>query len=118
MMTSHNVAAVSAACAMIRRDHFIPFDEAYHSGLGAVEWSLRLGERGLHHVFTPHARAVCENRGLLLLDHSRDAEDVKRLTGQGTPLKDPCYSEIFSRNRANYRFPSLKELVRGTWHEA
>lgn len=117
MMTSHNVAAVSAACVMIRKDHFIPFDEAYHSGLGAVDWSLRLGERGLHHVFTPHARAVCENRGLLLLDQSRDLEDVKRLT-EGAPLKDPCYSEIFSRNRANYGLPSRKALERGTGHEA
>lgn len=114
MMTSHNVAAVSAACAMIRRDHFIAFDEAYHSGLGAVEWSLRLGERGLRHVFTPHARAVCENRGLLLLDHHRDEEDVKRLIRHGELLKDACYSGIFSRERANYRLPSRKALERGS----
>ena len=45
MQTSHNVAAVSAACVMIRRDHFIPFDEGYREGLGAVDWSLSLMRR-------------------------------------------------------------------------
>lgn len=63
--TSHNVMAVSAACCMIRRDHFIPFDEEYPDGLGAVDWCLRLKERGLCCVFTPHAQAQCEAARLL-----------------------------------------------------
>jgi len=63
--TSHNVAAVSAACLMIRRDHFIPFDESWADGLGSVDWCLRLQQRGLRCVYTPHARAVCENARLL-----------------------------------------------------
>lgn len=63
--TSHNVAAVSAACIMIRRDHFIPFDESYRDGLGAVDWCLRLSQRGLRHVFTPHARGICTRPELL-----------------------------------------------------
>lgn len=63
--TSHNVAAVSAACMMIRRDHFVPFDESYSDGLGAVDWCLRLSQKGLYHIYTPHARAVCLKRELL-----------------------------------------------------
>lgn len=63
--TSHNVAAVSAACLMIRRDHYIPFDESWTDGLGAVDWCLRLQQRGLRCVYTPHARAVCGNARLL-----------------------------------------------------
>lgn len=63
--TSHNVAAVSAACFMIRRDHFIPFDASWDDGLGAVDWCLRLRELGLLCVYTPHARAVCEDARLL-----------------------------------------------------
>ena len=63
--TSCNVAAVSAGCIMIRRDHFVPFDEGYTGGCGAVEWCLRLRKNGLRHVMTPHARIRCEDRELL-----------------------------------------------------
>lgn len=63
--TSHNVTAVSAACFMIRRDHFIPFDESWKDGLGAVDWCLRLSQQGLRCVYTPHARAVCMHQALL-----------------------------------------------------
>ncbi|MBQ8556337.1 MAG: glycosyltransferase [Clostridia bacterium] len=70
--TSHNVAAVSAACFMIRRDHFIPFET------DMIDWCLALSRRGYVHVYTPHARAVCEKRELL----AGACEDVH----------DPCYS--------------------------
>lgn len=63
--TIHNVTAVSAACLMIRRDHFIPFDEGYCDGLGTVDWCLRLAQQGLRQVYTPHARAVCTESALL-----------------------------------------------------
>lgn len=64
--TSHNVLAVSACCVMIRRDHFIPFEESCADGLGAVDWCLRLRNLGLRHVYTPHARAVCTNKPMLM----------------------------------------------------
>lgn len=63
--TSHNVLAVSAACMMVRRDHFIPFDESLSGAEGAVDWCLRQRERGLRCVYTPHARGVCEDMRLL-----------------------------------------------------
>lgn len=103
MRKSHNVAAVSAACFMVRRDHFIPFDEGYHSGLGAVDWSLQLGAQGLHHVFTPHALGQCEDKELLLLSRRRSEEDTARYTAKWQHVKDPCYSSLFARNKANYR---------------
>lgn len=62
---SHNVAGVSPACLMVRKAAWIPFDEAYDGVLGAADWSLRMGEKGLRHVFTPYAAAACGNAALI-----------------------------------------------------
>lgn len=78
---SHNVAAVSAACLMVRRDHWIPLDESYAGPLGAVDWSFRLGAMNMRHVFTPHARAVC-GQGALLTTEKSCAADRKRFYAQ------------------------------------
>ena len=90
--TSHNVLAVSAACFAIRRDHFIPFDEGYADGLGAVDWCLRLAERGLRCVYTPHAQVVCEDARLL----SRWT-DEQRLRASWPELHDPCSPQVDGR---------------------
>ncbi|MBQ8202438.1 MAG: glycosyltransferase [Clostridia bacterium] len=91
--TSHNVAAVSAACFMIRRDHFIPFDEQYTDGLGAVDWCLRLSQSGLHHVYTPHARAVCTCSDLL----SKWSEQQRFLSRWADTI-DPCVGKSAPNN--------------------
>lgn len=83
--TSHNVVAVSAACMMVRRDRFIPFDEAYQDGLGAVDWCLRQRARGLRCVYTPHARAQCADRRLLAPD-----ADGARFHAAWPELTDEC----------------------------
>ncbi|MBQ7850096.1 MAG: glycosyltransferase [Clostridia bacterium] len=83
--TSHNVAAVSAACLMIRRDHFVPFDESWQDGLGAVDWCLRLAQQGLRCVYTPHARAVCTDAALL-----RRWSELARLRSAWPEWRDPC----------------------------
>lgn len=103
MQKSHNVAAVSAACLMVRRDHWIPFDEEYQGGLGAVDWSLRLMEKGLRHVFTPYALGRCENKDLLLLGKRRNRQDAVRYTARWQHVKDPCYSSLLDRKKGNYR---------------
>lgn len=104
MRQSHNVSAISGACLMIRRDHWIPFNEDYVSGLGMIDWCLRLSAQGLRHVFTPHAGAVCEERSLLLLARKRNAADAARLTETyGSPIADPCHHRMFSRQKANGR---------------
>lgn len=102
MRRSHNVAAVSAACLMVRRDHFVPFDEGYCEGLGAVDWSLTMAQKGLRHVFTPYALGVCESRELLLLGRKRHKQDVDRYSAKWRNVKDPCYSQLFSRENARY----------------
>lgn len=83
--TSHNVMAVSAACAMIRKDHFIPFDPSYDDGLGAVDWCLKLSQRGLRHVYTPHARMVCTNAAYL-----RQWRSMDKLKASWPQWTDPC----------------------------
>lgn len=83
--TSHNVMAVSLACMMIRRDHFVPLDEGYADGLAAVDWCLRQAERGLQCVYTPHAKGVCED-GRWLDGWSDEA----RLHTAHPGLRDAC----------------------------
>ena len=103
MRTSHNVAAVSGACFVIRKDHAIPFDPGYREGLGMADWCLRLGQKGLRHVYTPFGRAVCENPPLLLTGRERSAEDTARFREIfGDQVDDPCYSGQFSRRKADY----------------
>ena len=83
--TSHNVMAVSAACLMIRRDHFIPFDETWADGLGAVDWCLRLREKGLRCVYTPHAWALCRRPEMLSC-----FTEQERLRRTWPDMKDDC----------------------------
>lgn len=105
MRQSHNVAAVSALCLMIRRDHLIPFDENYRGGLGAVDWCLRLSEKGLRHVITPHAGALCVSRDWLLLTDARNEGDMVAFRqAHGDAVYDPCYSTWLSREKANGRW--------------
>ncbi len=83
--TSHNVSAVGSGCFMIRRDHFIPLDEAYHGEMAMVDWSLRLAQRGYRHVFTPHARLQC-----ICPDPMADADDVRRFRTLWPDVIDRC----------------------------
>ena len=85
---SHNVAGVGPACLMVRRDHWLPFDEAYTGVLGAADWSLELSEKGLRHVFTPYAGAVCGKFSLLRMREG-NASDVARFE-EKWPDADIC----------------------------
>ena len=69
---SHNVAAVSAMCLMVRKDHWQRFDESYAGDLGAADWSLALRGEGLRHVFTPYAQADCAGVSVRTLSKNRD----------------------------------------------
>lgn len=113
MRTSHNVSAVSAACLMIRRDHFIPFDEEYRGGLGTVDWCLRLQRQGMVHVFTPHARGrmtdPVASRWLLLSRGPDEADAARFAAAWGEKVHDPCYSVRFSRRNATYALPGAHE---------
>ena len=56
----------------------------------------------------PHARAVCEHRALLLSGRKRNAQDVQRYEKRWPAVKDPYYSALFSRRKANYRLRKQK----------
>ena len=108
MTTSHNVAAVSLACCMIRRDHLLPFDEGYITGIGMADWCLRLGKQGLHHVFTPFAGGRTRDtttRSWLLCLGSPNEKDAARFRQAWPDCTDPCYSPWFSRKKADYSLP-------------
>ena len=56
-------------------------------------------------MFTPHARAVLDPGPLLLSGTKRIPGDVARFEQKwGKEIHDPCYSERFSRKKADYRF--------------
>ena len=92
---AHNVGAVSAACLAVRRAAFLPFDESYAGGLGAMDWCLRMREAGYVHVYTPHARMLCEDRELLLLRRP-DPGETERIRAAWPAAADPCYSPYLS----------------------
>ena len=100
---AHNVGALSAACIMVRRDHFLPFDETYTGGLGSVDWSIRMLQKGFVHVYTPHGSMLCENRPLLLLESGADEnKEENRMKDVWKDFRDPCYSPCLS-TKGNFR---------------
>ena len=106
MTTSHNVGAVSLACMMFRRDHFVPFDERYQSGIGAADWCIRMAEKyGSHHVFTPmvygKTRDSVTKEWLLALGNENE-NDAAMFRQAHPDYRDPCYPQMFSRKKADY----------------
>lgn len=95
-LTSHNVCAVSPACFMVRRDHFIPLDGSMDSAVTA-RWCCALSERGLHHVYTPHAVAV--------MDEQASSWCAGLPEGRLTPgFRDPCISPWYTAgDRADFK---------------
>lgn len=100
--TAHNVGAVSAACLVMRRERFLPFDESYASDLGSVEWSLRARAAGGWFAFTPFSRATAGRGAPVLRDGEAHPGEEARLTAAYGPLRDPCYSPLFSRKKADF----------------
>ena len=99
---SHNIGAVSPACFMVRRSVWQPLDPAYHTAFAAADACMAMSEKGLRHVFTPHARAICaEPEKLLLLTEDRDAEDLERFRERWGEVKDPCWNPGLRDDRGN-----------------
>jgi GT2 family glycosyltransferase len=58
---NHEVAAVTAACMLVRADTWKGvegFDESIAVGFGDIDFCLRVGGAGFRVVFCPHARLV------------------------------------------------------------
>lgn len=100
--TAHNVGAVSAACLLMRRACFQPFDEAYQSDLGSVEWSLRVRQQGGWFAFTPFSRATAPHGAPVLYDGEAHPQEEARITASCPSLYDPCYSPLFSHKKADF----------------
>jgi GT2 family glycosyltransferase len=100
---NHEVAAVTAACMLVRRDAFEEvggFDEAIAVGFGDVDLCLRVGERGYRIVFCPHAELLHHEsytRGTSTKDpHPEDSAlfrfKWKKLLDTGDPFYSPSLS--------------------------
>lgn len=100
--TAHNVGAVSAACLLMRRACFQPFDETYQSDLGSVEWSLRVRQQGGWFAFTPFSRATAPHGAPVLHDGEAHPQEEARITASCPSLYDPCYSPLFSHKKADF----------------
>lgn len=100
--TAHNVGAVSAACLLMRRACFQPFDETYQSDLGSVEWSLRVRQQGGWFAFTPFSRATAPHGAPVLYDGEAHPQEEARITASCPSLYDPCYSPLFSHKKADF----------------
>lgn len=104
-LTSHNVCAASPACFMLRRDHFSCFTEPL-SRAAMVRWCSRLSANGLHHVYTPHARAII-NKASPLWRRERIHDRLQ------APMADPCLSPYYTYGKT----ADLK-LRKGAIHHA
>lgn len=60
-LVAQNMSAVTAACLVVRKDVYEVvggLDEELRVAFNDIDFCLRLGERGLHNVWTPFARLV------------------------------------------------------------
>ena len=105
MNKAHNVSAVSLCCLMVKRENWLDLDEGYRGGLAAADLGMRQRKGGKWYVFTPHAQAVLERSPMLLSGTDRNPADAARFGKRwGTDVHDPCYSERFSKKKADYRY--------------
>jgi GT2 family glycosyltransferase/glycosyltransferase involved in cell wall biosynthesis len=103
LVVNHEVAAVTAACLLIRRDAFEEisgFDEAIAVGFGDVDLCLRAGQAGYRVVMCPYAELVHHEsytRGISTRDpHPEDSAlfrfKWKKLLEAGDPFYSPALS--------------------------
>ena len=101
----HNVSAVSLCCLMIKRANWVPLDGGFRGGLAAVDLGMRQRLAKKWFVFTPHAKAELAPNRLLLSGTTRNEKDTVLFEQKwGKDIHDPCYSERFSRKKANYHY--------------
>ena len=87
---TRNVAAVSAACLMVRREAWVPLDPAMGDVCAIPDACLRMVDAGLHHVYVPHARAVCADRSLFLAGNAAGASLSRTFRERWAGWHDPC----------------------------
>jgi GT2 family glycosyltransferase/glycosyltransferase involved in cell wall biosynthesis len=103
LQVNHEVAAVTAACMLVRRDAFeaiAGFDDTIAVGFGDVDLCLRILEKGWRIVFCPFAELVHHEsytRGTSVADpHPHDSAlyrlKWKRFLEDGDPFHNPGLS--------------------------
>lgn len=99
LQVNREVAAVTAACMLIRREAFgevSGFDESIAVGFGDVDLCLRVGERGYRVVMSPNARLVHHEsytRGPSSVDpHPKDSALYRLKWKSLLEAGDPYYS--------------------------
>jgi GT2 family glycosyltransferase len=110
LQMNHEVAAVTAACMLIRQEAFREvggFDEAILVGFGDVDLCLRIGAKGYRILFCPHAQLLHHEsytRGVSSSDpHPADSALYRFKWREYLQAGDPYYSpglSLFSTNWA------------------
>ena len=120
---NHEVAAVTAACMLMRRDCFEEvggFDESIAVGFGDVDLCLKAGQNGFRVVFCPYARLVhheSATRGTSTIDpHPADSayfrHKWKKLLAEGDPFYSPSLSGRSTRWALRRPLPCSHEVHR------
>ena len=103
LIANHELSAVTAACALMRRDAFERiggFDDALAVGFGDVDLCLRTVEAGYRILFCPHASLIHHEsytRGKSTVDpHPKDSALFSRKWRKFLDQGDPYYSPNLS----------------------
>ena len=107
---SHNISAMSAACFMVRKDHFLPFRMKLDGTMEMVDWCLCMQKAGYRHVYTPHGAAHAGKSRWLMLKPGAQADLYAAWSQLWPEYQDPCWNPWLRTDRADYRPVSLKAL--------
>ncbi len=101
---ARNVSAVSSACLMIRRDVFdaVGGMTAMPAHYGDVDLCLRLRDKGLLNVFTPHAELVTHDSCVPVVDAKAD-ERFRNRHQDALDAGDPYFNPHFSLDHTDIR---------------
>jgi O-antigen biosynthesis protein len=120
---NHEVAAVTAACMLMRRDCFEEiggFDEQIAVGFGDVDLCLKAGQHGFRVLFCAHARLIhheSATRGTSTVDpHPADSAYYrlkwKKVLDDGDPFYSPSLSHKSTRWAPRRPLPCSHEIRR------
>jgi GT2 family glycosyltransferase len=102
-----NYSAVTAACMMTRRELFEQvggFDERFAVDFNDTDYCLRLRQRGLRIVYTPHAELYHHESASFGVRTWRAADlEAMRQAWADVCEQDPYYSPHLTRDFPDYR---------------